>query len=280
MILTLIHKFDNIYKEFKPDDNSYIFIFDKNEVYLEENNGQIQIPLYKNMKKIDALIDENITYLFKIDEHKFYLLDNTSSIYKEHLSAENFSIFREIKEDWIRFALVTAMHLYKWYSSNKYCGACGKPNKKDDIERALYCSCCNTKVYPTISPVIMVGIVNNDKLLLTKYANRSYKGRALVAGFVEIGESYEDTVRREVMEEVGLKVKNIKYYKSQPWAYTSTIISGFFAELDGADEPNVDTEELAEAKWFRYDELSAGEADAISLSEDMISEFINKKGNV
>ena len=109
----------------------------------------------------------------------------------------------------------------------------GQNNEKKDVykrqdhkERMVHCECCGNMVYPKICPGIIVAVTNGDKLLLTKYApapgrNANY---ALVAGFTEIGETLEETVQREVMEEVGLKVKNIRYYKSQPWScllYTS-----------------------------------------------------------
>lgn len=274
------HKFDNTYKNYKPEDDSYIFIFDKDKVYLEEINGEVQIPVYNTLKKIDEIIDENLTYIFTIDNKKFFLLDNASLLQKDNLSAKNVSVFRELNEDWVRFAVATALHLYRWYSSNRYCGTCGKPNKKDEIERALTCSCCNTKVYPTIAPVMMVGIINKDKILLTRYANDRNKRFTLVAGYAEIGESFEETVKREVMEEVGLKVKNIRYYKSQPWAYSGTMMTGFFADLDGTDEVTLDTNELGEAKWFRYDEMPIVDEPIISLSQDMMLEFYNKKGKV
>ena len=82
-------------------------------------------------------------------------------------------------------------------------------------------------VYPRISPAVIVGILNGDKLLMSKYAGRSYRSYALIAGFIEIGESAEQTVQREVMEEVGLKVKNIRYYKSQPWGFTCLLYTSF-----------------------------------------------------
>lgn len=91
-------------------------------------------------------------------------------------------------------------------------------------------------VFPKISPAVIVAVTDNDRVLLTKYAGRTYKNYALVAGFNEAGETIEQTVRREVMEEVGLKVKNLKYYKSQPWGLSGSLLSGFFCELDGDDK--------------------------------------------
>ncbi|MGB4660410.1 MAG: NAD(+) diphosphatase, partial [Mobilitalea sp.] len=136
----------------------------------------------------------------------------------------------------------------------------------------LYCDKCGNQIYPKIVPAIIVAVTNGSKILMTQYAARAYKNYALVAGFVEIGETLEDTVRREVMEEVGLKVKNIAYYKSQPWGFDSDLLMGFFAELDGDDQVNIDYNELAIAEWFERDQIQL-EHDNISLTREMIIKF-------
>ena len=102
-----------------------------------------------------------------------------------------------------------------------------------------------------------------------------YKKYALIAGFVEIGETVEETVEREVMEEVGLKVKNLRYYKSQPWGYDSNVLMGYFAELDGDESITMDTEELSKAQWFAREEMPAHN-DGISLTREMMGVFENK----
>ena len=111
---------------------------------------------------------------------------------------------------------------------------------------------------------------------MTKYASNhsSYKKYALVAGYAEVGESLEDTVRREVMEEVGLQVKNIRYYKSQPWSFTDTLLVGFFCEVDGDAAITMDKNELAVAEWFDRDHLPMERAEAsISLTGEMMDAF-------
>ena len=113
---------------------------------------------------------------------------------------------------------------------------------------------------------------DGDRLLLTKYSGRAYKRYALIAGFNEIGESIEDTVRREVMEEVGLKVKNIRYYKSQPWSFSETLLMGFYCDLDGSAEIQLDTEELSEGVWMKREEIPKPVSD-ISLTSEMIERF-------
>ena len=120
-----------------------------------------------------------------------------------------------------------------------------------------------------------MGIVNGDKILLSKYAGREYKKYALIAGFAEIGESIEDTVRREVGEEVGLKVKNLRFYKSQPWSFTDTLLFGFFCQVDGDDTITMDDQELSVAQWVSREEVP-DDPEGISLTREMMTVFKEK----
>ena len=146
-----------------------------------------------------------------------------------------------------------------------------------DQERVLICSDCGNRVYPGISPAVIIGVTRGDDILVTRYADREYKGVALLAGFCEIGESGEDTVRREVMEEVGLKVKNIRYYASQPWGIDSNLLIGYFAEVDGSTEIHMDVRELKEAVWMPRTELKPAK-NVMSLTMTMIEAF--RKGEI
>ena len=89
----------------------------------------------------------------------------------------------------------------------------------DKKERMMRCEYCGQMEFPKICPAVIIGVTDGNRLLMSKYAGRDYKKYALIAGFAEIGETIEETVQREVMEEVGLKVKNLRYYKSQPWSF-------------------------------------------------------------
>jgi NAD+ diphosphatase len=127
-------------------------------------------------------------------------------------------------------------------------------------------------IFPKVAPAVIVGVTNGDKILLTKYANREYKRYALIAGFNEIGEDIEQTVSREVMEEAGLHVKNVRYYKSQPWGFDSNLLMGFFCEVDGDDGIKLDEHELSEAEWVeRGDIPDYGEN--LSLTHEMMTVF-------
>lgn len=172
------------------------------------------------------------------------------------------------------FAALTARHLAAWYDDNRYCGRCGRGLVRDAEERALLCPECGNLIYPRINPVIIVGVVDGERLLVTKYApsHAAAKYFALVAGFCEIGETAEDTVRREVWEEVGLRVKHIRYYGSQPWGIDGNLSLGFFADLDGSDTIHLEEDELSQALWLHRRDLPP-RGDTMALTSDMMEAF-------
>lgn len=147
----------------------------------------------------------------------------------------------------------------------------------DEKERMMRCPECGLMEFPKICPAVIIAVTHGNKILMSKYAGRAYKKYALLAGFAEIGETMEETVRREVMEEVGLKVKNITYYKSQPWSFTDTLLMGFFCELDGEAEITLDKEELALAEWFEREDIPV-KAEDLSLTNEMMMVF--KEGKI
>lgn len=132
------------------------------------------------------------------------------------------------------------------------------------------CPQCGAMEFPKLFPAVIVGIVDTqrNKVLVSRYANREYKRYALIAGFCEMGETVEETVHREVMEEVGLRVKNLRYYKSQPWPPSSSLLFGFFCELDGSNSIKLDDHELESAEWIDRDKLPCDED--YSLTRDMM----------
>lgn len=184
--------------------------------------------------------------------------------------------FRKAKPKELAYASITAFHLYGWYRDNTYCGRCGHAMQHGDRERMMFCPDCRNLVYPKICPAVIVGVTNKDKILLTKYAGRTYKNYALVAGFTEIGETVEQTVEREVMEEVGLKVKNLTYYKSQPWGLSGSLLYGYFCEVDGDTDITLQEDELSVGEWVAAKDIDV-EDDGISLTREMILKFAREK---
>ncbi len=263
--------YHNEYSNKSPGSDSFIIQFIENKVLAQLKDNRIDYPIYSMFESKCSYI-----YLFAIDDREYFLADTQEEIQISGYEYIDISVFRTALPKHRSFAGITAHQLFGWYRDNKYCGRCGSKLVPDHKERMLSCQKCQNAVYPRISPAVIVGITNGDSLLLTKYAGSGYRRYALVAGFTEIGESVEKTVEREVMEEVGLKVKNIRYYKSQPWSYSGTLLMGFFAEVDGDTTITLDTEELSEAKWFHRDEIPV-DGHEISLTREMMYYFANGK---
>ena len=172
------------------------------------------------------------------------------------------------------YIILSGWHIYNWYENTKYCGRCGHILNHKETERAKICSNCGTVYYPQIAPAIIVAISYSNKLLLTKYANNKKARYALVAGFIEVGETPEDAVRREVAEEVGLKVKNIKYYASQPWGITGGLLLGYTAMLDGDSNITLDLSELSEGTWMTKNEIEKLDISNKTLTGTLINEWV------
>ena len=174
------------------------------------------------------------------------------------------------------FAAWTAFQLYNWYRDNRFCGRCGGRTALAPDERAVMCPACKRRIYPRIIPAVIVGVTNGDEILMTKYRGRDIPYFALIAGFTEIGETLEQTVAREVMEEAGLRVKNIRYYKSQPWAIVDDLLAGFYCDVDGSTEIHMDATELKEAVWVRREDV-VGQPNDFSLTNEMMLVFRDGK---
>jgi NAD+ diphosphatase len=153
------------------------------------------------------------------------------------------------------FALVgRASQLLDWERDHQFCGRCGVQMRPDDGERAMRCDPCGTISYPRISPCVIVLITRGEELLLARNANFPQPMYSTLAGFIEAGETVEDTLVREVREEVGVEVRNLRYFQSQSWPFPNQLMLGFFAEYAGGDIV-CDETEIADAQWFHYSEL-------------------------
>lgn len=246
-----------------PDyGRDYVIAVRGEEILLTEGDGAELPPA-------SALMGKESRYLFSISGRGFFLADIDALDGCRYVSTQ---ALRTLKPKWMAFAAVTGYHLAYWYSHNRFCGACAAPMRPSDNERALVCERCGGVVYPNIAVAVIVGVKDGDSLLLTRYSARAYKRFALVAGYAEIGEGLEDTVRREVYEETRLKVKNISYYGNQPWGFSRSLLVGFFADLDGTNEFHLDDGELSMAVWMRRDEIPEPETD-ISLTSEMMHAF-------
>jgi len=167
-----------------------------------------------------------------------------------------------------------ALQIAQWFYDHRYCGRCGQQTRQDEIDRAKVCLSCDLRFYPRISPCMIVLVTRGEELLLAHHQRASRVVYSTLAGFVEAGESVEECIRREVMEEVCLTIGKLEYFYSQPWPFPSQLMLGFIAEY-AAGEIHIDPTEIVDAKWFRYDKLPQVPATA-SVAGQLIAHYIER----
>ena len=166
-------------------------------------------------------------------------------------------------------------HLGYWYTTHQYCGRCGGLLQDRKEERARNCPDCGLVVYPRISPAIIVAITRGDKILLAQAQRFPGTMHSVLAGFVEPGESLEACVRREVKEEAGIDIDNIRYFGSQPWPFPNALMVGFTADYVGGDLI-IDKNELVHADWYPFNQLPKVPGPP-SIASQLIAHFIQQQ---
>lgn len=278
MLQDLVYgRLENEFYHRQPNSEDLVVCFQNNQVLLKQEGDQLLLPTVAEVTALteqwNPWYEEGLRYVFRIQEKNCFLwLGDLREEDCVAFSLEPVRLLRYKAANDLCFGVWTAWHLYVWYRNNRLCGCCGSRTLHDEAERMLRCPDCGNLIYPRISPAVIVGITDGDRLLLSKYAGRGYTQYALIAGYTEIGETMEQTVSREVMEEVGLKVKNIRYYKSQPWGIDGNVLLGFYCDLDGDDTIHMDEKELSLAQWHLRGSLPAKD-DGMSLTREMIRVF-------
>ena len=264
---------DNQYRPQAIGPGAKLCIFRGKEILVSLRDGEVILPEWEQLK--DSILRS--VYLFSIDETPYFLVELApDAALPEGFGYDSVRAHRRLHPKYTVYAEMTAWHLYVWYRDNQFCGRCGKPTRHDGKLRMLSCPDCGNSIFPKICPAIIVGVTDGDRILLTKYSGREYKNYALIAGFTEIGETAEETVQREVFEETGVHVKNIRYWATQPWGVDTDLLLGYFADLDGSADITLDREELSLAGWYSRSELDIP-ADDVSLTNDMIRAFIENR---
>lgn len=275
----LNNSFSTRQAEAKPAAQDYLICMSGERLLVDERK-QATLPKCGEFFELFPHLASEALYLFAMDGRRLFLVEHQieEQGFKYYGGRELLSLLPQ----WMAFTAATALHLNHWYQTHLYCGRCATKNEHSKTERALICPSCGLIQYPKISPVVIVGIVDKDpegdplkdKLLLARNAGGPYQRYGLIAGFVEIGETLEQAAGREVMEEVCIEIKNLHYYKSQPWALSQSILTGFFAEVDGSSEVKVDGVEIAEATWFSRSDIPNDDS-SLSLTWEMILAFKN-----
>lgn len=235
----------------------------------------------------EGVATEGLTYLMALDGHACWLAPDAGQAAppEGYELAHNRTLRMEGRGPrTLMYVAYTSVHLAGWYATTRYCGACGSAMGHHPTLRAMSCPSCGNLVFPRLNPAVIVCVRDpeRERIVLTRYARGRYMPiDALVAGFVEIGETIEDCVRREVREELGLEVKNITYYKSQPWGVAGDILSGYWCDVDGDPTLHMDATELGRAVWASPEEV-AGQPDDLSLTNEMMctwrDEHLRRRG--
>ncbi|WP_263833180.1 NAD(+) diphosphatase [Sulfurospirillum oryzae] len=197
--------------------------------------------------------------------HSFHIGEIEESLYTllvwdenlalpEHLVKTNLREFLDVHPPHLYAMLARAKQLAHWLYDNQYCGRCGDPVGYTPKFSALTCKTCGFTIFPRLSPACIVLITRGEEILLARSPYFQAGMYSLLAGFVEAGESVEEAVHREVYEEVGIRVKNLRYFGSQPWPFPHSLMIGFFAEYESG-ELRLQPEEIEDAKWFTKETL-------------------------
>ena len=267
----------NRFFEFKPENTNNLFIIFRDRKVL-----------YDLDQKTFLL---NCSYL-KFEDYSFEIIgigkEDDMNIYSVDISGHHFPLkeqgYLSLAEYEIRhlFPMLTPYdisvlgrgnQLMHWIKSNKHCGYCGAIKTFSESEEALFCKCNNLMVYPTISPCVLALIYKDNKILLARNSLFPEGLFSALAGFIEVSETAEECVEREVFEEVSLKVKNVKYFGSQSWPFPSQLMLAYICEYESG-EINVDGKEIVEADWYDLDNLPNTPPNS-TLSGTLINSYVS-----
>ncbi|MDF2591187.1 MAG: pyrophosphatase [Clostridia bacterium] len=260
------------------EEKSYCFVCSGDKLLVEEKDNVIKILDKDSLSSYNIEAADNL-YLGRLDSIPCIAADLLSTEFcNNNLKLIGLRQLFGLIDDDLFWLAARASHLVNWSKNTQYCGRCGEKSLAKEGEHSKYCSKCGMLMYPKISPAVIVAITKEDKILLAQNALNKAGFYSVLAGFVEPGENLEDCVRREVKEEAGIELKNIKYFGSQPWPFPDSLMLGFTAEYAGG-ELVLDTKELSDAKWFKADELPQVPG-RLSISRKLIDWFVDKNSSL
>ena len=275
-------KRETIYKRYKPsftpnekNSPSYWFVFNSDKLLINTEND-FKIPFTEDLNDF-SISPVRTQYLGTLQGYPCYTAEAASGTkVPEGMAFEDLrSIYNVLDED-IYLVAGRAVQVINWDKNHQFCGKCGTPTVTSEQEMAKVCPECGFTSFTRLSPAVITAIVNDDKILLAKHSY-GLKRYSLIAGFVEAGETLEEAVQREIAEEVGVKVKNIEYFGSQPWPFPNSLMVGFTAEYDSGDI-KVDGNEITDAKWFSAEDVPKMPS-KISISGELIDWFVEEYSN-
>jgi len=259
----------------KECDEDIWILFKGNKAVLFITQGEYRFPRLGDIKRINIEIS-NIQCIGELKGLNIMCGEVENEIENSEIAYMDLMAIANMGNEFM-YTLASKGSLFlNWLKLNKHCGVCGAKNHIKDsyTERALVCPKCGNITWPRTSPAVIVAVTKEDKLLLVynkQFPERKY---SVIAGFVEYGETFEECVKREVYEETGIRVKNIRYFGSQPWPFPNSMMVGFTAEyMEGELRP--DGEEILCAGWFSKDEVRQKYRESFSIGSKLIEWFLN-----
>ncbi len=237
----------------KADSDSW-FIIHEEKLALRQREDGYSIPRFSDVKHIQDSLEGAQYFGLKDGSPCFFADLPDAGVLADGFEFRGIFELLGLLEDELLLVAGCAAQLIRWARSHKYCGQCGKPTEDKTDERAKTCPDCGLSCYPRLSPAVIVAVVKDDRLLLGTSPRFRTSFWSVLAGFVEPGETLEECVVREVREEVGITVKNVRYFDSQPWPFPDSLMLGFTAEY-AEGEIKTDGAEIVDAEWFAADNL-------------------------
>ena len=250
------------------------FIFRQDQLLINDSDTEISLPIWPDLAPL-GVIPIRQHYLGSLDETRCYTVEVPATTdAPSGMRFQNLRAWLPVLSE-TQFALAgRAWQIILWDQNHQFCGRCGTPMQLVEHQRAKRCPACQLVNYPRIAPAMIVLITREKQLLLSR-ARRFKPGMYSVqAGFVEVGETLEETVRREIKEEVGLEIKNIRYFGSQSWPFPNSLMIAFTAEY-ASGELKINQEELEDGGWYLTDNLPLLSTPK-SIARRMIESFISK----
>lgn len=248
-----MERFNKEPKDFSSPSKWFVFI--NHKILVKSNSTGLKVPVLKN----------NEQFPFKLQYKEFLGIDNDNNglyvtttenedIIFDGYELKSFREFYKMASEEEFLAAGYAVQIYQWRKNFKYCGTCGSKMIRYVNERAMQCQSCKQISFPRISPAVIVAVKNGDKLLLA-HNNKFREGLySVIAGYIEPGETPEEAAKREVLEEVGITIKNLRYIKSQSWPFPDSLMMGYVADYKSGDI-TPDNYEIDDADWYTVEDF-------------------------
>jgi len=253
------------------------FVFHKDKLLVKISDDEVQIPFVSAPGELN-LDPKRLLHVGQLGDDPCFStrLDSENSVPDGYAFQGMRTLFSRL-DDMSYGIAARAMQLVQWDMDHLYCSRCGQPAAERNEEGAQTCRSCGYVNFPRISPAIIVAVIKDNRILLAhsgRFINNMY---SVLAGYVEMGESLEECVKREVEEETGIEVKNIRYFGSQYWAYSGALMVGFSAEYESG-EIRLDDAEIDDAGWFPADDLPMLPG-KLSIARELIDWFVDNNLN-